>query len=488
MSLNPSLNETRERLREIILNYGLKWDEGINPNGYVPKWIFDLREIILTPEGAKLAAKLIYDKIKDLDFDAIGGPSLAAEPLVASLLMYAYNQNKNICGFIVRKEPNNFGLRKKVEGPIKTNQKVVLVDDALNTGRGMLDAVESINKQGCQIVKIVTLLDFLKAGHDKFLEQGYHVDYIYSLEDFNLELNEAYEYGEIKELTEVQDNNIQILNEIKGSLNDEIIDSQLHGNLLVVALKNGSVWCFDRETSIVKWHLDLGESIFAPMLIDGNTAVVSASSGLKRSLLFSIDIDDGKVINYVRIKGVLYSAPAIYEESYLIGSDDKKLYCIDKKNLETIWNFQTGGAIKLKPIFDNHAIYLCSNDGFIYALNFDGELKWKKNCGKIDVLPVVFEDRIMLKSESDVVFCLNKHNGTLNWFFQLKNKAFDVKIFNSSIVVGGLLGYLFFLDIDSGKVRKTLKISNENIKKIEASDDKLLVGFENGKSYNVRIT
>ena len=259
MSVTLYQNTAKERFRELILNSGLKWNKGLNPNGYVPRWIFDLREIILTPEGAKLAAKLIYDKIKDLDFDAIGGPSLAAEPLVASLLMHAYDQNRHVSGFIVRKEPNNFGLRKKVEGPIKTNQKVVLIDDALNTGRGMLDAVESISKQGCQIVKIVTLLDFLKAGHDKLLEQRYDIGYIYSLEDFDLELNEAYKYEEIKELVEVQDKSIQMLNEIKDSLDDEIVDFQSHGNLLVVALKNGSVWCFDRETSIVKWHLDLGE-------------------------------------------------------------------------------------------------------------------------------------------------------------------------------------------------------------------------------------
>ena len=60
-----------------------------------------------------------------------------------------------------------------------------MIDDALNTGRGIIDAVDSINKLGCQIVKIITLLDFMKSGHDKLIEEGYDVDCIYSLKDFN---------------------------------------------------------------------------------------------------------------------------------------------------------------------------------------------------------------------------------------------------------------------------------------------------------------
>ena len=112
------VGEAIEALRKLILNKGLKWAEGFFPNGEKAKWMFDLREILLTPEGSRLAALLIYEKIKNIGFDMIGGPSIAAEPLVAALVLHFYNEGRSISGFIVRKQPNEFGLRKRIEGPV----------------------------------------------------------------------------------------------------------------------------------------------------------------------------------------------------------------------------------------------------------------------------------------------------------------------------------------------------------------------------------
>ena len=114
MRESVNIKEVKERLRELILNNGLKWGEGLLNDGQIPKWIFDLREIILTPEGSQLASALLYEKIKNLDFDIIGGPSLAAEPLVASLVMHFYKQVIIVPGFFVRKQSHDFGLRKKI--------------------------------------------------------------------------------------------------------------------------------------------------------------------------------------------------------------------------------------------------------------------------------------------------------------------------------------------------------------------------------------
>ena len=486
MLLNPSSNENREKLKDLILRNGLKWSEGVNPDGSIPRWIFDLREVILTPQGATLAAKLIYDKIRDNEFDAIGGPSVAAEPLVSSILMQAYFQNRAISGFIVRKEPNDFGLRKKIEGPIKPGQRVILIDDILNSGKGMSDAIESVGMMGCKIVKIVTLLDFLKSGHSRLLEQGYDLDYIYSLDNLNLELNETYKYEEFK--MEIVNGEPRVPDEIKNLFGGEIIDMQSHGNMLIAAIENGSLWCLENGSWNVKWHLDLGESILAPLLLDGETAIVAVSSGLRRSLLFLINVYNGEVIKYMRIKGSIYSPPTQHDLSYLVGTDDKKLYMIGKKDLGVIWTSHTNGAIRMKPILDEDAIYFCSDDGFTYVLFFNGKLKWKKHYGKINVPPVIFDDKIILKSENDIIFCLNKHDGKLNWFYELKNKVMDLAVVGNLVVAGGLHGYVVALELNSGKRTKAIKLSNEIIQKIKTVDGGLHIRCEGGKNYDVKIS
>lgn len=57
----------REKLRELILQDGLKWNDGLI-YGKPANWIFDIREVLLTPSGLRFAATALYEKLKDVDF------------------------------------------------------------------------------------------------------------------------------------------------------------------------------------------------------------------------------------------------------------------------------------------------------------------------------------------------------------------------------------------------------------------------------------
>ncbi len=476
-----------ERLRQLIINNGLKWDEGLFKDGQATKWIFDLREVVLTPEGSRLASSLIYEEIKDLDFDAVGGPSIAAEPLTASLIMHFYNKGREVRGFIVRKQPNNFGLRKKIEGLVRRGDKVVLIDDAINAGNSKFDAIEALNKEGLQVVKIITLVDFCKSGHAKLKEEGYDLDYIFTLEDFGLELNKVYNYGKLNTLTEFKSakEKENIVKKINQILEDEITDFKLHGNSILVAFKEGAVFCFNQESYSTIWSLELGESISTPLFIDGDMVIVSASSGLKRSILFFISIMDGVILKTVGMKGNVNSVPVPYDNLYLVGSDDGKLYGIDKKSKNIAWNFQTKGPIKISPPADQTkgTIYLSSTDRNIYALNPDGRLLWKKHLGNIKSVPLLNQNNIILNSDINVIFCLNQDTGKLAWFHELKNEAFCINIISNKVAIGCAQGHLLFLDTDNGKVLDCFKVSNEDIREIAEYKNKISIILKDGKNY-----
>ena len=486
----PVSIDAKEKLRKLILNHGLKWNEGLTPNEHIPKWIFDLREVILTPEGSKLASMLIYEKIKDLDFDMIGGLSIAAEPLVTSLIMHFYNESKNVPGFIIRKQPNNFGLRKKIEGPIVAGKRVVLVDDVLNFGTKMFRAITASKEEDCIIVKIIILLDFCKSGNKKLIESGYNVDYIYNLHDFGLEKNSLYNYKRIINLTEsnITDRKESLLKKLNEILNEEISDFIEYKNLLLVAYKNGYIYCYNQNNYSIKWGIKLGESISTPIVLDDNVTIISAYSGLKRAILFFISVNDGTVLKDIKIKGKINSAPILYKDICLLGSDDKKLYCISRTNYNILWTFETNGPIKTNPVIDENAeiIYLSSSDGNIYVLNLNGVLIWKKYFGKINTPLLIYEDKILINSSIDVIFCIDKNDGNLNWFFRLKNKAFDIKIIFGKLVVGCEQGYLLFLDILNGKISDCFKIANESVKEICEYNNRLLVKLKNGKYYFIK--
>jgi len=268
-------------------------------------------------------------------------------------------------------------------------------------------------------------------------------------------------------------------------LKDEILDFKIHENLILAAYKEGSLYCFDQNDYSIKWSLELGELISAPIFIDNNMVIIPAGSGLKRSVLFFISINDGKILKNINMKGTIHSKPVSYKNYCLIGSDDKKLYCIDKENKDIIWSFKTKGSIKITPIVDNNIIYLNSNDGKIYALNLDGKLIWKKHISNIKTTPLIHENNIIFSSDYNLIFCLDKNNGNLLWFHELKNEAFDMKMISNKVIVGCAQGYLISLDINNGKIIDCFKVTNQNIKEIDEHENKLLIKLENGKSYLV---
>lgn len=486
-----NIKEVRERLRQIILNEGLNWNDGLLPDGKIAKWMFDLREIFLTPEGSNLTSFLVYEKLKELEFDMIGGPSIAAEPLVASLLLHFYKKGRCSEGFIIRNKPTNFGLRKKIEGPVKKGKKVVLIDDSINSGLGLADSINALKQEGCDIVKILTIIDFCKTGRNKLSEGGYDVDSIFSLEDFGLDLNKHYQYNRVNKLTEIKitDGKGKILEKLNKILGEEILDFQTYKTLILVAYKEGSVYCFNQDNYEVKWNLEFGEQITAPIIVDEDMAIISASSGLKRAILFFVSIEDGKIIGSINTKGKINSAPLLHKNFCFLGSDDKKFYCVDKREKRILWTFQLDSGLSSTPAIDNNleTIYFNTIEGYVYALDFAGKLIWKKHLSnKFFTSPLVFEDSVITNSEFNIIFCLDKNNGKIKWFNELKNKAFSINVLFNELLVGCANGYLILFDVKNGKLMECFKLFNQDIKEININNGRLIVKDEDGKNYFVK--
>lgn len=60
------------------------------------------------------------------------------------------------------------------------------------------------------------------------------------------------------------------------------------------------------------------------------------------------------------------------------GSYDGKVYALNSETGALVWSYQTGGAIYSSPVVgDDGAVFIGSNDGFLYAFEPDGVLRWK---------------------------------------------------------------------------------------------------------------
>jgi len=74
------------------------------------------------------------------------------------------------------------------------------------------------------------------------------------------------------------------------------------------------------------------------------------------------------------LEGVIYS-PTYSNGSFYVGSDDGNLYSLTTDG-EIRWKFRTGDAIRTKPLVTENAIYFGSHDKSLYSVSSDGKLKW----------------------------------------------------------------------------------------------------------------
>lgn len=124
------------------------------------------------------------------DVEAIAGVAtgaIAQGALVADLLGLPF--------VYVRSSPKDHGLENLVEGELKPNSKVVVIEDLISTGGSSLKAAEAIRNFGCEVLGMVAVYthgfpmaeqNFEKAGvklvtltdYDQVIEEALRTGYI----------------------------------------------------------------------------------------------------------------------------------------------------------------------------------------------------------------------------------------------------------------------------------------------------------------------
>ncbi|MFJ2264384.1 orotate phosphoribosyltransferase [Streptomyces sp. NPDC087844] len=155
---------------------------GIEADYYV-----DLRRITLDGEAAPLVGEVLLDLTADLDFDAVGGLTMGADPVAAALLHAAHARGRRLDAFVVRKEAKAHGLQRRVEGPEIAGRRVLVVEDTSTTGGSPLAAVEAVREAGAEVVGVATIVDRATGAAEKIHEAtGVPYLFAYSKDELGL--------------------------------------------------------------------------------------------------------------------------------------------------------------------------------------------------------------------------------------------------------------------------------------------------------------
>ena len=163
-----------ERLLDLALERGaIKYGDFTLTSGKKSSYYFDGRLLSLDPEGAHLISAALLPLLRDANAQAVGGTTLGADPVVAAVALASHAAGPGIPGFIVRKEAKEHGTRQGIEGPLPPGSRVAIVDDVCTTGGSLFHAIAAAEEAGCEVVKVVAVLDRREGGSEEMARRGY---------------------------------------------------------------------------------------------------------------------------------------------------------------------------------------------------------------------------------------------------------------------------------------------------------------------------
>ena len=123
-------------------------------SGKEADYYVDLRRVTLDGEASPLVGSVLLDLTADLDYDAVGGLTLGADPVATAMMHAAAARGRRLDAFVVRKTEKQHGLQRRIEGPDVAGRRVLAVEDTSTTGGSVMTAVDALREAGAEVVAV----------------------------------------------------------------------------------------------------------------------------------------------------------------------------------------------------------------------------------------------------------------------------------------------------------------------------------------------
>ena len=153
-------------------------------SGREADYYVDLRRITLDAAAAPLIGPAMLELTEDLEYDAVGGLTLGADPVAAAMLHAAAATGQHLDAFVVRKESKAHGLQRRIEGPDVAGRRVLAVEDTSTTGGSVLTAVAALREAGADVVGVAVIVE--RGAADTVRGEGLPYIAAYDLADLGL--------------------------------------------------------------------------------------------------------------------------------------------------------------------------------------------------------------------------------------------------------------------------------------------------------------
>lgn len=176
----------KQALIDLFRDRALKFGEFTLASGKIASYYLDGKQITLHSRGLQLVSEGLWELLAEEGIDAVGGMSIGADPIVAGVLSAAAARDRDLLGFLVRKEAKGHGTQKYIEGPVEPGMRVAIVEDVVTTGGSSLLAVERVREFGCEVSGVLAIIDRMEGGAANFAAQNLAFQSLLTIEDFGI--------------------------------------------------------------------------------------------------------------------------------------------------------------------------------------------------------------------------------------------------------------------------------------------------------------
>lgn len=142
---------------------------------YLDKYLFETCPDILKALGEEFA-RYVTDDVTLIAGAELGGVALAAATAMAT----------GVNWIIVRNTKKGYGTGKMIEGALKKDDVVLLVEDVATTGGQVVEAAKAITQAGGKVKKIVSVIDRKQGAEENIAKAGFEYESILTKYDLGI--------------------------------------------------------------------------------------------------------------------------------------------------------------------------------------------------------------------------------------------------------------------------------------------------------------
>lgn len=218
---------------------------------------------------------------------------------------------------------------------------------------------------------------------------------------------------------------------------------------LYVVDNDNQMYCVSWEGTLL-WKSEISGRITSGIEEYRDLVFVGTAAGA----FFALDRSSGqRRWRYKAEKGI-FSHPAVNSSSVFFGCDDQKIYALDFEG-KLKYTLECESGIRSFLLVDGSRLYFSTQDDFFLCYDINKrKRKWKIKCSDQVRTPILHDKkRLFFAAWDSVLYCLNKKKGDIIWWNIVPSRsAYNMEIVKDKLVVSSLSKVIRCFDVDTGKI------------------------------------